>query len=65
MLYPSSWYITGTAESMDVPIGVPVSVGLPNDPLNRYMGLGAVVANPTDVDVRISLIWEVLYTDAE
>jgi len=65
LLYPSSWYLTLTAEALDVPLGVPVSIGLPNDPLDRYMGLGAVVGNPSDVDVRVSLIWEVLYTDAE
>jgi len=65
LLYPSSWYLTSPAEALDVPLNVPVSFGLPNDPLDRYMGLGAVVANPTDVDVRVSLIWEVLYTDAE
>jgi hypothetical protein len=65
LLYPASWYLTRPSETFDVPLGVPVSIGLPNDPLDRYMGLGAVVANPTDVDVRVSLIWEVLYTDAE
>jgi len=65
LLYPSSWYLTGPSEAFDVPFGVPVSIGLPNDPLNRYMGLGALVVNPTDVNVRVSLIWEVLYTDAE
>jgi hypothetical protein len=65
LLYPSSWYMGGRSETFDVPLGVPVSIGLPNDPLNRYVGLGAVVANPTDVDVRVSLVWEVLYTDAE
>jgi hypothetical protein len=65
LLYPSSWYVSKPEEAFDVPLGVPVSIGLPNDPLDRYMGLGAVVANPTDVDVRVSLIWEVLYTDAE
>jgi hypothetical protein len=65
LLYPSSWYLTRPSETFDVPLGVPVSIGLPNDPLNRYVGLGALVSNPTDVDVRVSLIWEVLYTDAE
>jgi hypothetical protein len=65
LLYPSSWHLNGRAEAFDIPLGVPVSIGLPNDPLNRYMGLGALVANPTDVRVRVSLIWEVLYTDAE
>jgi hypothetical protein len=65
LLYPSSWYLTKPSETFDVPLNVPVSIGLPNDPLNRYMGLGAVVANPSDVDVRVSLVWEVLYTDAE
>jgi hypothetical protein len=65
LLYPSSWYLTSRAESLDVPLNVPVSFGLPNDPLNRYMGLGALVANPTSADMRVSLIWEVLYTDAE
>jgi hypothetical protein len=65
LLYPSSWYLTQRSETFDVPLSVPVSIALPNDPLNRYMGLGAVVGNPTDVDVRVSLIWEVLYTDAE
>jgi len=65
LLHPSSWYLSSRAESFDVPLGVPVSIGLPNDPLNRYMGLGAVVANPNSLEVRVSLIWEVLYTDAE
>jgi hypothetical protein len=65
LLYPSSWYLTSPEESLDVLLNVPVSFGLPNDPLDRYMGLGAVVANPTDVDVRVSLVWEVLHTDAE
>jgi hypothetical protein len=65
LLYPSSWYLTSPAEALDVPLNVPVSFGLPNDTLDRYMGLGAVVANPTDADMRVSLIWEVLYTDAE
>jgi hypothetical protein len=65
LLYPSSWYLTGRSEAFDVPMRVPVSIGLPNDPLDRYMGLGAVVGNPTSVDVRVSLVWEVLYTDAE
>jgi len=65
LLYPSSWYLDGRFETFDVPLSVPVSIALPNDPLSRYMGLGAVVGNPTDVDVRVSLIWEVLYTDAE
>jgi hypothetical protein len=65
LLYPSSWYLTSPAEALDVPLNVPVSFGLPNDPLNRYMGLGALVANPTNEDMRVSLIWEVLYTDAE
>ena len=65
LLYPSSWYLTSPAEALDVPLNVPVSFGLPNDPLNRYMGLGALVGNPNDVKVRVSLIWEVLYTDAE
>jgi hypothetical protein len=65
LMYPSSWYLNRRSETFDIPLGVPVSIGLPNDPLNRYMGLGALVANPSDVDVRVSLIWEVLYTDAE
>jgi len=65
LLYPSSWYLNGRSEAFDVPLDVPVSIGLPNDPLSRYMGLGALVVNPTDVNVRVSLIWEVLYTDAE
>jgi hypothetical protein len=65
MLYPSSLYGGNRRETFDMPLGVPVSIGLPNDPLNRYMGLGAVVANPNSVVVRVSLIWEVLYTDAE
>jgi hypothetical protein len=65
LLYPLSWYMTSPAEALDVPINVPVSFGLPNDPLDRYMGLGAVVANPTEADIRVSLIWEVLYIDAE
>ena len=65
LLYPSSWYLTSPAEALDVPLNVPVSFGLPNDTLDRYMGLGAVVANPTDADMWVSLIWEVLYTDAE
>jgi hypothetical protein len=65
LLYPSSWYMTSPAEALDVPLNVPVSFGLPNDPLDRYMGLGAVVANPTNANMRVSLIWEVLYTDAE
>ena len=65
LLYPSSWYMTSSEEALDVVLNVPVSFGLPNDPLDRYMGLGAVVANPTNVTVRVSLIWEVLYTDAE
>jgi hypothetical protein len=65
LLYPSSWYLTSPAEALDVPLNVPVSFGLPNDPLDRYMGLGAVVVNPTDADMRVSLVWEVLYTDAE
>jgi len=65
LLYPSSWYLTSPEEALDVPLNVPVSFGLPNDPLDRYMGLGAVVGNPTNADIRVSLIWEVLYTDAE
>jgi hypothetical protein len=65
LLYPSSWYLNGRAEAFDIPLGVPVSIALPNDPLNRYMGLGAIVGNTTGVLVRVSLIWEVLYTDAE
>jgi hypothetical protein len=65
LLYPSSWYLTSPEESLGVSLNVPVSFGLPNDPLDRYMGLGAVVANPTDSDMWVSLIWEVLYTDAE
>jgi hypothetical protein len=65
LLYPSSWYLTSPEEALDVPLNLPLSFGLPNDPLDRYMGLGAVVANPSDADIRVSLIWEVLYTDAE
>jgi len=65
MLHSSSLYLDNRAEAFDVPLGVPVSIALPNDPLNRYMGLGALVVNPTDSAVRVSLIWEVLYTDAE
>jgi len=65
LLHPSSLYLGDRAEAFDVPLGVPVSIALPNDPLNRYMGLGALVVNPTDSHVRVSLIWEVLYTDAE
>ena len=65
LLYPSSWYLTSPEEALDVPLNVPVSFGLPNDTLDRYMGLGALVANPIDADIRVSLIWEVLYTDAE
>jgi len=65
LLYPSSWYVSFLEGAFDVPISVPMSVGLPNDPLDRYVGLGAVVGNPTDTDMRVSLIWEVLYTDAE
>ena len=65
LLYPSSWYLDGRSEAFDVPFGVPVSIGLPNDPLDRYMGLGALVTNPSTAFVRVSLVWEVLYTDAE
>jgi hypothetical protein len=65
LLYPSSWYLTSREEALDVPLNVPVSFGLPNDRLDRYMGLGAVVANPGIAVIRVSLIWEVLYTDAE
>jgi hypothetical protein len=65
LLYPSSWYLTSREEALDVPLNVPVSFGLPNDMLDRYMGLGAVVVNPSTAVIRVSLIWEVLYTDAE
>jgi hypothetical protein len=65
LLHPSSWYLTSPEELLDVPLNVPVPIRMPNYILDRYMGLGALVSNPTNTTVRVSLIWEVLYTDAE